>query len=177
MRRTFAPGLVFLCVGAALLAGCGRKAQEKTVEKAVEHFMEATMKQDGAGGKVKVDLGEGSVRVTSDEGEVAAVQGSGAKLPDDFPKDVLVYPHAKVESTFRMGTMTTVNLACGDSLDDVAAAYRKGMVESGWKQEVIADSEDSRSMIYTKDTRRATIGISARDGRTQILLSIVPAEG
>src|SRR5262245_41566617 len=76
-------------------AGCGKiaeKIQEKVVEKAVEKTIEAK-----SGGEVKVDIHDKSFSGTVKRGKEVTGIGSAATMPDDFPKQVPVYPGAKLK--------------------------------------------------------------------------------
>ena len=76
------PKISYVIVLAAiiLMFGCGEKGGEKVAEKAMEKAIESS-----TGGNAKVDVGENSLRIQTEEGEMTITGGDSAKLPHDFP--------------------------------------------------------------------------------------------
>jgi hypothetical protein len=78
-------------------AGCSKiveKIQEKAIETAVEKGVESQ-----SGGKVKLDLSGQRASVSSKDGKTQATFGQGASVPEDFPKQVPIYPGSTISSS------------------------------------------------------------------------------
>src|SRR5689334_5423927 len=89
MKRTQGFALcAALLLAISPLAGC-RRIQEKLAQKAAEKALEGT-----TGGKVDVDGQNITIKNADGKGTVAV--GPGATVPADFPKDIPIYPGAKI---------------------------------------------------------------------------------
>jgi type IV pilus biogenesis protein CpaD/CtpE len=157
--------IILAVMATALLLGCGRNAQEEAVEKAIE-------KQTG--GDARVNLSDDGVSVETEDGEMRLSSGNNAKLPENFPDDVYVMEDATVEMAMNMPEGQSVALSCSDTPSDVAAIYRKKMVEKGWKQMASTNMGEQVMLVYTKGNRAANVVIARGEekGRTRIHLTI-----
>ena len=131
-----AAGLALLML--ALSAGCGRST---TVVG--PHGERVTVKQKGDGVDVTFKDKHGK------EGHVAAGE-KGVALPDDFPKDVAVYPKATVVTSMTMEKTMHVSLKTADSAEKVAAFYKKKLDEDGWKINTNVNTEQMRMLQASK---------------------------
>jgi hypothetical protein len=160
-----------LAIGAAavlvVLAGCGKKAENKISETLMEKAIEKQM-----GGNADVKITDDQVRITTADGEMTYSTGGNVKIPDTFPQDVLVYPGANVQQQITAGDGQMLLMTSKDAMTKVAAAYRTRMVDEGWKQEAFMESAGQTILSYTKPNRTAGVVISADDNGTQITLSI-----
>jgi hypothetical protein len=123
MRLASSGVLVLASTLALASAGCKRfaeRAREKAEEKAI---------QKQTGGQVDLDTEKGTLRIVTDAGAVTV--GTGAKVPDDFPKAVPIYPGSTVAfaaTTRETGKEAwTVNLETRDSKEAVAAYYKSNL--------------------------------------------------
>lgn len=165
MIKTLAALLLIASV--ALTASCRKKADERAIEKAIE-------KQSG--GKVKADISKGQVTFKSKEGEMTITSGGGAKVPEGFPKDVLVYRGAEVLMSAKERDSFTVMLTTGDNSETVAEAYKKAMKSEGWEEETSLQTPQGVGLTYKKEKRIAIVNITKDDKKTQISLHVSTEE-
>lgn len=151
-----------------LMAGCRmitRSVGEKMVEKMIEN---------GSGVKTDVDMKNGSMKFTNEEGTVT----TGNALPDDWPKDIPTYPGATIQFS---GTANPDNEAPGmatmmttaDSADAVATFYQTAMKNGGWKIESTMKMGEGTILVGSKDTRNLSIAIGSYDNsQTSITIGV-----
>lgn len=145
-------------------AGCGKKPEEKRLERAIE-------KQTG--GKAKVNLAKDSIdmKIKTAEGEMTIASGGGAKIPKDFPKDVYVYKGASVTMSMTLPDGHSVTLQTKDSVEKAVEAYKKQMEAQGWKQQAAVDMGETAMLSYEKGERAVAISFSQADEGTQITIT------
>jgi len=163
MKKVIATIVVLSAVLVTLffINGCfGQKVAEEITEEAIEKAIE-----EESGGDIEVDLSEEEMTIKSDEGEMTI--GTGAELPDDFPKEVPVYPDMEivtsVKSTEGGRDFFSISGATSDPGDKVFNWYKDKM--SGWEitGEFTTDmGDDGKS--YT---------ISGNDGKYNITVMIL----
>ncbi|MBI5093027.1 MAG: hypothetical protein HZB26_11390 [Candidatus Hydrogenedentes bacterium] len=176
-------GLSLVVIGLPL-AGCG-KAKETVVEKAIE----AAASKDGA----KVDIEKGKMTITTKDGEstltsneqgnaltmktpegtVTVSSGENAKVPDDFPKDIPLYPGAKpatvTSSSEKMEFMLTFTTK--DPVEKVGEHFKKEVTAQGWTEGMVMNTpgEQATQMLnYTKGGRSLMVVISKQSDDTTI---------
>lgn len=149
-------GLVVL----ALSAGCGRST---TVVG--PHGERTTVKQKGDSVNVTFKDKQGK------EGHVA-VGEKGVALPDDFPKNIAIYPGATVVTSMTMDKTMHVSLKTGDPAEKVAAFYKTKLDEDGWKINTNVNSEQMRMLQAGKEKRTVAVLISTESGGTTIVLTV-----
>jgi len=175
--------------------GCGKKVSDKITESITEKILEQSAGDGSAVSDVKVNDDEISYTVTDKDGAKTSVQASGddvsivsadgkstfvsgdkAKVPDDFPKDVLVYKPAKVVSAMTGPEGRLVSLQSDDALDAIAAEYQREMKAQGWKEESFFKAETQTLAIFRKDKRVATVSLNPEDKGTAINVMVVTEE-
>jgi hypothetical protein len=106
--------ICLLCL-ALMLAGCGKSAEEKAIEKAVE-------KSTGAG--AEVDLSDKGMKISgkTEEGAFSLSTGEGTEIPKDFPADVLIYNPSKVGTAMNMGAQSMLVYEKGDRIAHITIA-------------------------------------------------------
>lgn len=157
--------LVLMIAAILVLGGCGKKSDEAKAKKA----------QEKAAAKANVSMAKGKMTIQTKDGEKVEFAGGGAgvKVPDDFPKDVLVYKGAKVETSLKTGDATQVMLSTADATDKVADAYKAEMTKSGWKEKTSMQMPDMTMLEYAKDRRTVTVQVMNGDGKgAKIVLTI-----
>lgn len=153
---------IVLCVIACSLVayiGCGKKAEEKVLEKIIEKE---------SGGKADVDISDESISIKTDDGEAQFHAGENVKLPEDFPKDIFVYKNADVKMTMEVPQGKSVIFLTKDGVSKVTEAYKKEMAGKGWKKEMAMDMGEQTSLIFKKNKRMAQILIGKEDDKTMI---------
>lgn len=175
--------------------GCGKKVSDKITESITEKILEQSAGDGSAVSDVKVNDDEISYTVTDKDGAKTSVQASGddvsivsadgkstfvsgdkAKVPDDFPKDVLVYKPAKVVSAMTGPEGRLVSLQSDDALDAIAAEYQREMKAQGWKEESFFKAEAQTLAIFRKDKRVATVSLNPEDKGTAINVMVATEE-
>jgi hypothetical protein len=113
---------------------------------------------------------------TSADGVVASPIATGIKVPDDFPKDLPVYPRATpiVHQSIKEGRY--LQLTTSDAADKVTTFYREKLKAEGWKQLSESPAESPKSGITllqnTKDNRRLSVVVAHDDKETTLTLSM-----
>lgn len=141
---------VALVIGGGWLAsGCDlitEKITQKVTEKAIEHTLEQQ-----TGGDVQVDTNKGSVSLKSDKGSVE-INREGAKLPDNWPKDVPIYPGAKITMTISNDEQHVLSLETTDSPEQAVAFYKAKL--SSMKQEAAMSTPQQDMLVYKDGNER-----------------------
>jgi len=154
------PAVLCACI---LAVGCGRKAEEKAMEKAIE-------KQTG--GKASVNIDKNSFSVKTKDGEFTMTSGGDAKIPDDFPSDVFVYKGSTVFSTLKVPDGQQVQLTSKDAVSKVADAYKKEMTAKGWTEESTVTMGEQVVLSYQKDDLRTAVMVMGEKDLSRIILTV-----
>ncbi|MGE5528924.1 MAG: hypothetical protein ACM3X6_07265 [Patescibacteria group bacterium] len=95
----------------------------------------------------------------------------GAGLPSNFPKDIPIYPRAKVEGTLATedGSMTT--FASKDAPDKIFVYYQEELEGRGWTIETL-DLGEVKSIGCQKGEREGSVSITKTDEGSTIMISI-----
>jgi len=153
--------------------GCGRKsAAERRNEAAAERIVANAMRM-ATGQKTDVDVDGGTVRFSSEDGDVVISGGDGAKLPKSFPKDIPVYKGASVlQSAVHNETEFSVTLQTKDSMRKVADYYRSTMKSKGWTEEQVLDTGNQSIQAYTKGDQGANVMVMKGEEQTVITMAV-----
>lgn len=188
--------LVLLTTAALVFTlGCGKKVSDKITESITENIIEQSAGDGSAVTDVKVNDGKVSYTVTDEDGKKTSVQASGndvsivsadgkstfvtgdkAKIPDDFPKDVLVYKPATIISAMTGPEGLLVSLKSANAMDAIAAEYQREMKAQGWKDESYFKAEAQILATFRKDKRVVTLSLNPEDKGTVINLVVVTEE-
>ena len=133
------------------------------------------------GGDVEVD--EGSVTVTTDDGTATISGGEGA-LAEGFPEEFPVYDDADVESSAVVNVdgraQYTAVLVTSDPVADVYAWYKTELPSNGWtivNDAQISTADGATSMLSAKrDGMEANMGVIQKDGGTEIAVTLMVQE-
>jgi len=162
-----------LIIGTTALAlfgwGCNpfQAAQEKIQQKMGEKVAEGILNQ-ASGGKVNVDLNNGEVKVKDKETGGEWSYGENVKIPDDFPKDIPLYPGAKALSYMASGNDKKGTTVVLQTTDDTAKAmdWYKGQMESNtWKLGDTMTISGTEFRSYTKGDNKINLTISGGQGQ------------
>jgi hypothetical protein len=156
-------------VCAVALTACGKRHDEKAIEKAIEQ---------SSGGKASVDISKGKFEIKTAEGEFKMSSGEGVQIPADFPKDVYVHEGAKATAAMTLPKGHMLTLETADAVAKVAGAYQSKMEAQGWKQEMAMDNGGTKMFVYKKDklTAQVTIAGEGDGGKTTISVTAVAGE-
>jgi hypothetical protein len=142
-QRTFVPSVVLML--AAALPAC-RKSETVTA----------------GGSTVQVDQPGNSVTIQTSQGTVAAAGNGSAALPANFPKDIPMYPGARVAIALDAVGETAghvVTIESSDWPDDVAKFYREKL--SGWKTAMDMKTEDGHTLILRSPDGKRSLTLAA----------------
>ena len=146
-----------------ILIGCGKKAEEKIAEKIIER---------STGSKAKVDIADESMKIETEDGSMSVKTGKSAKIPKEFPSDVYLFKPADVEVAMEVGQCYSIALKTGKDIASVTSAYKKEMVNKGWKQQAAMDMGENSMLIYEKEKRITNVAISQDAGETKIVITV-----
>ena len=170
MKSAVAVVVAPLLVAAAFAlpsVGCKRLA-ERAAEKAEEKAIE---KQTG--GQVTINGQKGTMTIVTDAGTMTL--GETAKIPDDFPKAVPVYPGAKAKMALKSATngkeAWSLSLETTDTKDAVVAYYKANM--SGYTVASTMDMGTSTMTVYQSPKLDVTMMAAAESGgKTGVTLNV-----
>ena len=116
-----------------------------------------------------------SVSISGENGNEAEIGSS--KIPDGFPKDVPIYPGAKVLASTSIDGNYSVALSTPDSKSQVEAYYKTTLANNGWVSENGSSSAEFggfSSLALVKDGSRVgvTIGESTDKNQTTVTISV-----
>ena len=99
--------------------------------------------------------------------------GPDAKVPEDFPEDVAVYPGMKIQMVMENpGPVFSVSGTTTDTAEEVSAFYKKTCVEKGWTQAMDMTQQEGTSMMhFQKEKRMLVVLISVESGEVIINLN------
>ncbi len=162
---TFSIMMGAFCV--TILGGCGEESSETIAEKAIESSTQAK------GEEVDVNLNsdEGTMTITTPEGKItyktdgesivmmsdqgSVVAGAAAKIPDNFPKDVPIYPGFKVQAATTMGAEGAFSLSgtVNATFEEVKSYYQKDAQLQGWQETISMNQPQTLMLAFQKDNR------------------------
>ncbi|KAB8198222.1 hypothetical protein FKV24_003205 [Lysobacter maris] len=150
---------------AALLAACGKSAEERITETAISA---------ASGQKVEVERDGDQMTFKTGDGEMRVASGESLRLPDDFPDDVYLPGDYQVRSVLEVSGTRVLSLSAEGKAMDLFAEAREAMQASGWKQTMAMQHDADNAMLaFEKDARNAVVSINGdADGQVQIGLQL-----
>ncbi len=159
--------VVLLAVGGLVAKKLSEQASKMVGTKLAEKMIETA-----AGGKADVDIKDDGLTVRTNEGSFSV----GTELPADFPKDIPLYPGAKVTYS---GTNSSDNgggvgatFSTADDYTQVAAFYTRELPANGWTVDSTQNIAGTTVMSAKKDTRTLAVTATTSDGQTAISLGM-----
>jgi hypothetical protein len=160
---------------ASTVSGCCPffNAADEVGERVAEEVVE-----DATGGDV--DIEEGEVTITGEDGEEVVISDEGAELPDGFWDDFPTYD-GKIIGSAKMTDdsgreIFTVFMETSDDYTTVMDAFKSDLEDMGWKTEFSAEvpeGEDGLSTFHvSKGERNANVTISDENAVTSIALTL-----
>lgn len=147
-----------------VLSGCGKSADEQALEQAIE---------DSTGKPASVEMSDDRFELTTEEGRINIASGEGIAVPDDFPKDILIYTGARVMASMSMPRGQMLTLQTPDSADSVAQAYQGAMPKNGWEQELAMDSPSGRMFSFAREDRQVQVTIAAAGDGEGTMITVI----
>lgn len=161
-----------LIVGAAVLSlfgwGCNpfQAAQDKINEKIGETVTEGVLEKV-TGGNVDVKNGGEEVTFKDEKTGGSMSFGENVKLPDDFPKEALLYPGAAVKGvtmSLKEGTTSWVMLETADDTTKVSDWYVKEAKDKGWTEDSNMNFDGTVMRTWSKNDETEKIGLTVSAG-------------
>lgn len=136
---------------AVILSGCSsRSVSERVMEKAIE---------SQTGGDVNVDTKGEGITIKTEEGESQYSAGGGAKVPENFPKELIVSDDAKIIISSSSENVNTVAYVTGGEQGEIFEKYKNTLAELGWKKELEIDTGNGKMASFSKGVEKATVTI------------------
>lgn len=167
--------------------GCGKKSQEELTE----NLIEKSLAKDGVaadidiadgkmnftatdpeGKKSKISISEGGLTIDGEDGATSYASGAAAKVPKNFPEDVLVYPGSEIVSAVSVPEGFSLILKSKDAADKVVGQYKEEMADKGWKEDAAINMGTQAILTYKKDNRTISMIIGTEDNAAQIALTV-----
>ncbi len=144
------------------LIGCG----QRTVTVETPDGKKVTVTQGAGGGEATVKGADGlDMKVTTSA-------GGGVKIPDDFPKDVPVYPGAKVKTAASVQGNRTLSLETADAVDKAQAFYADKLKAEGWNVLATTNVPNGVNIGAQKDKSTLGVAISKQGDQTAIVVTV-----
>ena len=163
--------VAMLAMAMLVLAGCTQKIAESMVEKAIEN---AAQKE---GENVDIDLEEGQVNITDEEGNEISLGGS--EVPKDWPSVVPVNENITIQFTGSQKTDNKMNWSISGTYngsgEELFNYYKDKM--SGWNEEssTVSDAGDegkTYSLQVSNDKYYVSLFISESGESTAVILGV-----
>lgn len=98
----------------------------------------------------------------------------GSSLPDDFPKDIPLYPDAEIgghiSGAGEEGSGSTVTFTSDDDADEIYEFFATKLKDNGWNTETVSIGE-MRMLNISKDNRNGVVTINPGDSKTDIIIA------
>lgn len=151
-----------LVISSVFLAGCTNPISQKIGENIVEKSIEA---QTGA--KVDINSNGDDVTIKTDEGQTQFSAGGNVKLPDGFPKELIVVDDAKLIVASSSDAGSTVSFLTNVDQTQVREKYISSLKSDGWKKSVETTTEKGSMLNFSKDKQNAVVLIGENDSKDQ----------
>jgi hypothetical protein len=160
--------------------GCskvGERIAESISEEAIESAIEEGIESEG--GQAEVDISEGEVTVTTDEGQTS--WGMSSELPENFPGVVPVYPNMTPESTMTWQEdgkdYFIINFNTSDDAEGIYNWYMDKFPAEGWTVEFNSKTEagEGNASYYVtanNGTYLVAVIVSVYDEETAVSLDV-----
>lgn len=151
--------------------GCGGKVSDTVQEAIVEKAVETGAAQSGQ--KVDVDVEGDSLTMTFQEGDAQLTIGAQAEIPENFPKDVPVYPGATVSfsQVITENQLFSIQAVTNDPLETVFEYYKEKSADEGWTEGMAMSQgmgKPMRMLNYTKEGRVLNLMLIAEEDQTVV---------
>jgi hypothetical protein len=156
LLTSLAASSVLLLMG----AGCGQTA----VETGTEAQINAGLKGQGT-----VDISDNTYNYKSKTGDTYSM-GENVKIPDDFPKDVPVYPGAKVMTAIITGADggASLTMTTSDPVDKVSAWYQDQLKD--WTKAATYAYAGGETRSFTKDKDAISLSVTGENDLTTVTI-------
>lgn len=151
---------MFSCLTSILLlfvivSGCGRSTEVNSPD----------------GEKASVEKNDDGLDIAvkgKDGKESRLALGKSVALPDDFPKDIPIYPKAQVVMSMTVEKGSQVTLSTEDTAEKVETFYKDRLKQDGWEENANVNLPVMKMLGYKKNERELIINIISEGGKTMI---------
>ncbi len=143
--------------GVCLGSGC-ETITEKLTQKATESALELALEKQ-VGGEVQIDEGGASFKGKDKAGREVIYDARSGKVPDDWPKDIPVYPNTKVKASLQGNGTRTLMMESEDSPDKVVAFYKSKL--SSLEEEASMNTNGSWLLSFKDKPGKRTVMVTA----------------
>jgi len=165
--------LAVTAISFSLLTACG-KTQEAAEEAATEAAAEAAI-ESMTDADIDVDVQEGGQTVSGvdEQGRpFSTSQGTAAKIPSDFPSDVLVPEGLVLDTSMVVGANTFVGGTVPGDVAELTARIDAHMKAAGWTSLMAMNEPGSSTLLWQRDDRSVNYMIEAKpDGQLGVVIS------
>lgn len=138
-------------------AGCVQvdRATEELKKISIKEFVDKTV-TNVSGGTVGMKAGDGQITLTDTRSGTSYSIGTQVAIPKDFPRELLVYPKAKILAVTQ-GSEQGLNIQVHEFADTVVTWYADALRADGWKESSKFAVGGYESRSYTKDAITITL--------------------
>lgn len=158
-----------VALGSLALFGFGcnpfQSAKDKMNEEIGEKVAEGVLGKV-TGGKVDLENDSGQVTFKDNKTGGTAAFGEDVKLPDDFTKNLPIYPGSKISGVTtnkENGESAWVMMATQDEVKKVAEWYGAQAKSAGWKEESNMTLDKLETRTYSKGNERLSFSANPSD--------------
>lgn len=181
MQRKYISLTLVSSVAVLVLLGAGcnpfQKAQDEISNKIGEKVAEGLIGQ-ATGGDVDIKKDGDQITFKDDKTGATSAFGEDVKLPDDFPKEVLLYSGIKISGVTlsrENGVGAWLMANSQDEMSKVVAWYDNETKDKGWTKDSSLTIEKMETRVYSKDKDRLSITVAPADdeaqGKTTLIVS------
>lgn len=174
MNKFFVSSGVVLISALTLSAcGIGNTVNQKVGNKIAEKVIESQ-----SGGKVDVDSNGEKVTIKTDDGQTQFAAGGDVKLPDNFPKELVVADDAKLMMATSSGNSSSISYLTNSEQKTVMEKYIATLTGSGWKKEMELDTGEGKMTNFSKGKEAVTVVVGANSSnenteKTSVMVTLV----
>jgi len=117
---------------------------------------------------------DGTTEISLPGGAKVTHNESGLELPEDFPKNVLHYPNAKLTIVTGSQGGSTVSFESDASIKDVTTFYEKKLSENGWHTKGnFKTAEGAMITAETPESGYVSIAIAMQNKTGRTIINII----
>jgi hypothetical protein len=152
MQKAISFSIIAL-LAAALGAGCGQRAVEKTIERGIENE---------TGSQVDVDMDRNAVNITDEQSGASLSAGDEVTFPDDFPSDIPKYENGTLKMvTQNMGVNQYGYMMQTRDNAAVAAAWLKDEAQkAGWQLQSSMTIQQSTILMFERSGEESDMSLN-----------------
>jgi hypothetical protein len=159
--------VIVVVIGVILALGLvGTFVAKKVTQKVGEKILEKTIESQ-TGEKVDINSGKngGEITIKTNDGKVQYTAGGDVKIPENFPKELIIASDAKAIMASSSENGSTVTYLTNISQDDLYSQYPSALDSLGWKKELEVNTGKGKMLEFKKD--KSTVAVTIGDNATK----------